>query len=653
MENERGSTQPDTVDVEFEATRTAEIFDGIRSQQWERGLTLITGDVSKINEADRTVELSFASEYPVFRRDLNAMEVLEMSANAANLMRLNSGGPLLWQHKTDDQIGGVVRAWIEPAQKRAYAVVKFSQSARGQEFFQDVIDGIRKNVSFHYRIHDGVVTLAKRGSNDPDTFTATRWEAMEISLVSVPADPTIGVGRSADDETEGVEVTEPETVEAQRSEETPIEPAAVSAPAITTTQFERGSEEMEREEQIIKFGKLFGAEDLARQFALDPNKGLDDFRKALADQEAAKTRTVETQPTQKQPTQLDLSRAEAEKYSVMRAIKSIVAGKRDGFEFECHNEISKRLNRETVAANAIFVPVDIQSRSFGGRRDLSVGLGSQPGDGGALVGTDHLAGSFIDVLRNNMLMASLGVRIMSGLVGDVQVPRQDGTGSTYWVSEGVAPTESQPSFGQLTLSPKTVGAVTEFTRLLMLQSAPSVEQLVWSDLGANMGRAVDLAIINGSGASGQPTGILNTTGVDAITLSGAGSTFIFADAVEMETAIQEDNAPEGFAYVTRPGHRGTLKTRTKVEGSDFPVFLCGENNQMNGYPVRVTTQMPSGKLIFGDYTQVIVGEWGILEIQANPYSTGFRAGNVEIRALQTVDIAIRYPESFKKVTSFA
>jgi len=176
-----------------EATRAAELLRSLQGHSYHRASALARADVSKINEKERTVELTFASEFAVFNRTLNALEVLEMSARAANLNRLNSGGPLLWQHKRDDQIGVVLKAWIG-ADKRAHAVVKFSSSRRGLEFFRDVKDGIIRNVSFNYRILDGKVATGARGK--PDTFTATSWEALEISLVSVPADPTVGVGRS-------------------------------------------------------------------------------------------------------------------------------------------------------------------------------------------------------------------------------------------------------------------------------------------------------------------------------------------------------------------------------------------------------------------------------------------------------------------------
>ena len=173
-------------------SRSLDLLRSFQAQEQHRSAALTVTDQA-IDKASRTVKLTFASEYPVFRRDLNAYEVLQMSPSASNLNRLNSGGPLLWNHNRDDQIGGIVKSWIG-ADKRAHAAVKFSRSPRGEEFFQDVIDGILRNVSFNYRILTGKAVAGGKGK--PDTFTATSWEALEISLVSVPADPTVGVGRS-------------------------------------------------------------------------------------------------------------------------------------------------------------------------------------------------------------------------------------------------------------------------------------------------------------------------------------------------------------------------------------------------------------------------------------------------------------------------
>jgi len=179
------------------AARTHDLIRAYRSEPAQhRALSFTRSDLTNLDTKARTVELSFASEYPVLKRNLNVLEVLQMTSVAANLKRLNGAGALLWCHRKDDQIGVVLKAWIDAANKRARAVVKFSSSVRGQEFFQDVQDGIIRSVSFGYAIINGKITAGTRGSNKPDIFTATSWEATEISLVSVPADPTIGVGRS-------------------------------------------------------------------------------------------------------------------------------------------------------------------------------------------------------------------------------------------------------------------------------------------------------------------------------------------------------------------------------------------------------------------------------------------------------------------------
>lgn len=623
MENEEGISLIEKEEVVLD--RSATILDGMRASAQTRAFTLLPDAVSVIDEAQRTVQLTFASEFPAKQRYPfgPVMETLRMTDTAANLTRLNAGGALLSEHSKDDQIGGVTRAWVG-SDKRAYAVVKFSQSQRGQDFFNDVKDGIRKNISFGYNVLDGKVTEAKR-AGEMDRVDVTSWEAFEISFVSVPADPTIGVGRSATGD-------EPE----------------VQTPIVIT---KRGSAmepviEVSREDAILAFGKKFGKEDMARSFALDSNKSLEDFRAALlAEDKAEQARSKVV--VEADATTLDLSKKEIKTYSVVRALNALVNNKRDGYEFELSDAIAKKLGR---ASNGIFVPNDIQRQ----KRDLSVGLGSQPTDGGALVGTDHMAASFIEVLRNNMVATKLGARMLSGLVGNVSIPRQNSGATVYWVAEGNAPTESQPGFQQLGLDPKTVGAVTEYTRQLLLQSDPSIDQLVMADLAAVMARGIDLAMIDGGG-SNEPDGILSTSGVvDGTVGSGNGASFDWADAVNMETTLATANALLGSpVWLTTPAIRGALKVRTRVAASTFGDFIWADNQTINGYPAYVSTQVPTQAAIFGDFSQVIIGEWGVLELTANPFGSGFRAGNVEVRALQSIDIAIRYPQAFVKFEAFS
>jgi HK97 family phage major capsid protein len=594
--------------------------------------------VSNIDPERRTVQLSFASEAPVQRYDYT--EILSMSREAADLSRLNSGGALLSDHASDRQIGVIEKAWIGD-DKRGHAIVRFSKRQAAQDEFQDVIDEIRTNVSFGYRIREHKIERGEPGALD--TVTATRWEAFEISLVSIPADKTVGTVREAD-ETPGDEllgadqpVEEVREVEAENTRGSNMKDAngnEIVAPAIVTPTFTR-------EAEIQAFGRQFGADErVVNRVALDPNGTVESLRSILADQ----YKGAELPATPEAPiTEIGLTDKETRQYSIARAVLAQADGNWKGAEFEreCHETIATKLNRQT---GGFYVPSEVQLH----KRDLSVGGGVTTG--GALVGTDHMPQSFIDILRSKMKMLQLGVQVMGGLVGNPSIPRQDGAATGYWVAEGQAPTESQQVFAQLGLNPKTCGAVTEFTRQLLLQSAPSIDMLVMSDIAAVLARTVDKAIIQGSGAAGQPTGILSTTGVTETSMAGAS--FAWADAVNFESVIAEADAPDAVAFLARPGVKGTLKTRAKI-GSTYPVYLIGEDGKLNGYNFETTTQMPADTLIFGDFSTVILGEWGILEIEANRLGSGFRAGNIEVRGLQSVDVAVRYPQALRKLTAFA
>lgn len=641
-----------------EIAQTADKFTGetpltreqrLLGERFERGMSAA---VSNIDPKTRTAELTFASEFPVTRWDY--VEVLQMTSQAADLKRLNNGGALLSDHGRGNQIGVVRKAWIGD-DKRGHAIVEFSERQAGEDEFRDVVRGIRQNVSFGYKIRKHETQTGEGGALD--TVTATRWEALEISLVSVPADPTVGVGRSEDDlgipePTEQVERDgeQPEKTEnKERSinrmpenkenegggQPNPVTPATVT---------------FAREDAIFEYGRRFGIDQaIVRRHAFDPNGNVESMRAELAKQ-FERTPNTSASPSATPAAQLDLTEKETRQYSISRAILAQADNdwSRAGFEQECHEEISKRLQIQGVqrGGSGFLVPVEVQEQ-----RDLSATGGNTTG--GYIVNqADHMPQSFIELLRSKAVMISqAGISVMSGLVGNPSIPRQDAAATGYWVAEGVAPAESQLTLGQLTLSPKTCGAMTEFTRQLLIQSQPAVDQLVKSDIAAVLARTIDRAIIRGAGSSGEPQGIKGTTGVDEITLSGAGTTFDWSDAVEFESTIEEADAPEGTLWIMRPSARGILKTRAKI-GSTYPVYLVGEDNKLNGYPIVTTTQMLAADVLFGDFSQVILGEWGVLEIEANKYGTSFGHGGIQVRGLHMVDVAVRYPQSLKKSTAF-
>jgi len=236
----------------------------------------------------------------------------------------------------------------------------------------------------------------------------------------------------------------------------------------------------------------------------------------------------------------------------------------------------------------------------------------------------------------------------------VAIPKQSGAATAYWVAENNAPTESQQTLAQVTLSPKTVGAFTDISRRLTLQASVDVEAMVQRDLAAVLGLAIQQAAINGSGSSNQPSGLL--TLITPSVIGGAnGAAPTWAHIVKLESDVAVANAlVDDMAYLTNAAVRGKLKTTSKVSGQNGFIWENGDT-PVNGYRAAVTNAVPSNltkgtgtnlsAIIFGNFRDLVIGMWGGLDLMVDPY-TGSTAGTVRVVALQDVDVAVRYTESF-------
>jgi HK97 family phage major capsid protein len=346
---------------------------------------------------------------------------------------------------------------------------------------------------------------------------------------------------------------------------------------------------------------------------------------------------------------IGMTKAEVKRYSMLRVMNALAnpndaaAQKAAAFERECSEAVARAMSKQP---QGLFVPYDVQAK-----RDLNVGT---PSAGGNLVATDLLSGSFIDMLRNAMVLNRLGVRTLSGLVGNIAIPRQAGGANTYWVAESGAPTESQASFGQVTMSPKTVGAFSDISRKLLLQSSLDVEALVQNDLATAIALALQQAAISGTGLSNQPSGLLTLI---SPTVAGGtdGAAPSWANIVELETDVAVGNADIGtLAYLTNTKVRGKLKTTSKVSGQNGFIWENGDM-PLNGYMAGVTNAVPSNltkgsgtnlsAILFGNFADLVIGLWGTLDLMVDPYSNS-TSGTVRIVALQDADVGVRHTESF-------
>ena len=239
-----------------------------------------------------------------------------------------------------------------------------------------------------------------------------------------------------------------------------------------------------------------------------------------------------------------------------------------------------------------------------------------------------------------------GARTLNGLSGDVRIPKKTAAASAAWIAtEGGASTESEMTVGNIAMTPKTLGAFTDVTRQLMIQSSMDVESLIRDDLATAIGLAIDLAGLEGSGSSGQPTGILNTSGINSVTNFAAANP-TFAEVVTLETALAEDNALMGnLAYILPAAMYGALKTTEKASGT--AQFVVEPGGTINGHRAIVSNQGTAGNLYFGNFSDLLVGFFGGLDLVVDPY-TASTSGTVRVVALQSMDLAVRHAVSFAK-----
>lgn len=608
----------------------------------ERGLLLQREEI-KIDAEARTAWLSFSSETPYERSW--GIEVLDHNERSIRMDRLRSGGAVLADHDHRDIIGVIEQVRLD-ADRVARALVRFGKGVRASEVFQDVVDGIRRHVSVGYRIHAAELETERDGVG---TYRVTDWEPYEVSIVSVPADPRVGVGRSADTAPPAAAPAAPALEaqpEAARAEVIPESPAPVAPadPEVIIMSENQATLDAERKRtaDILAMGKQFaryGADSMAMDF-IGSGKSADEFRQLVLDKVAA-----EPAPN----ASIGMSDKELRSYSLVRAISAMAnpkdasAQRAAAFELEASAAAADKSGKQ---ARGIIVPFDVL------KRDLLVGTATA---GGHTVATDLAAGSFIDMLRNAMVISRMGTTLLSGLVGNIAIPRQTGGATAYWVAENGAPTEAQQAFDQVAMSPKTVGAFTDISRKLLLQSSIDVESFVQRDLATVLGLAIQSVAIQGGG-SNQPTGILGTAGIGSVAGGTNGLAPNWAHIVELETDVAVANADIGtLGYLTNAKVRGALKTTSKVSGQNGFIWEGG-NAPLNGYQAGVTNAVPSNltkgtasgicsAIIFGNFADLVMGMWGGLDILVDPY-TGGTAGTVRVIAHQDVDVAVRHPESF-------
>ena len=500
-------------------------------------------------------------------------------------------------------------------------------------------------------------------------FVATNWEPYEVSIVSVPADPKIGVGRSllpttTIEKEEAIPADSAARVAPQSSPDS--ENQMSTAPDINVVRDEASkkaaSAERNRIRNIQELCSKHEMRDLADQL-IENGSSLDVAREAVLDKIGAKP--VETVAP------VDLGQREQTQYQIGDGIRAMITGDWSSHGAGLVRELSQEVQRSSgIAATSersFFVPFSVLSQ----RATYNTGSATT---GGNLVQTDLLADDFVEALRNASPVMGLGVQTLTGLVGDVAIPRRSGTASVYYLAnETTAITQSESTFDQISLQPKNLAALSKFSRQTLLQATPGIEELIRRDLTDGINTAMDAAILNGSGSSGQPTGIRNTTGIGSVAGGTNGAAITMENMVNLETEVTQDNAAVGnaLAYVVNAKTMGALKKlraggSSATDGSflfnaDLTAIGRGPTPlTLNGYPIAVTNALPSNiskgtgtnlsAAVMGDFSQVLVGVYGNgLEISTGVDQDDFSKALQSVRAILSFDIAVRHAQSFASI----
>lgn len=591
----------------------------------------------------RTVRLSFSSEVEVLR-DFG-FEVLGHAAGEVDLSRLGAGhAPLLLDHvpTISAKIGTVEAVGIEDA--RGVATVRFAASAQADEILARIEGGEAFAVSVGYRID----RFARQGERDGrPVLRAVRWQPYEISLVAVPADATVGVGRSAAAESnisvqvEGDNMTDNNTQAAPAAVPAAVADASRAAPVDTGAIL---TAERARAEHIRSVGVKMALPSDMIETAVRGGESAEGFNARALDYLASPDATA----TRARAARIGMTEKEERAFSFVRLIDYLAEptdrAKREAaaFERECVEAAAAKHKGEIRGA---LIPADVLSSPTFGKRGPSDMTVAPAVNGGNLVAKDLLAASFIDMLRETAVLPRLGARMLGGLVGNIDIPKKTAGSSVAWIAEDGTAANSGIRIGQVPASPKTLSARTQLSRKLLKQSSLDVEAMVRADFAEVIALEIDRCGIHGSAEPGAPDGLDDKAGINVVNFATASAP-TYAEVVACWEKVRTANAAVGsLGFTMSPAIAAHLMTTPKFAGGETPIMAA--LGTLLGYSAPESSQVLATDLWFGNWSDLVIASWGGLDILVDPY-TESTSGAVRVTAFQDTDFIVRNEKSFTR-----
>jgi HK97 family phage major capsid protein/HK97 family phage prohead protease len=619
----------------------------------------------------RTVRMSFSSEVPILRRieDKVYYERLSHETSAILSDRLeNRSVPFLDNHNWD-KVGGKVIEYNVRADK-GYATVKLSRNPIGIEMLNDISDGVRTEISVGYKVE----AMRKIGEREgKEEFLVTKWMPYEVSLVGVPADHSVGVGRSSTElHPVLIEGEEPEKVVSEAGVVNSLETTReliMAEPASTSQAIEVIVEnpdkireaELTRSREILAVGTRFNALKEAEDYVRS-GKQLAEFNSFILEHKVNTAPLVRTADPF-----VGTSPKEAVRYNLAKAI---LEGHEhlSGFEREMSQEIGHQVGRQP---SGMFVPEFALMPVL----PYSSGAGMRAGDlmatGGATIGGNLIQTTvdttLVPFLRAKMVTGRMGCTMFTGLTGNFALPRQTSTATATWNSENNDPARSGQTFDQVVFQPQRLSAVTAFSKWLLQQAQIDTQTVVRDDLLETVAHANDSAALYGTGINNQPVGIFATTAdtvwPSAYTKTSPSVTFgsgypTWSKVVQFEGNIESNNIDLDNAscgYVVSPNVKTLWKTMAKVDpratNQFYPSFIWedgpggGAEGRVNGFKALATNQITNDKVVFGKWSDLVIAQWGGIDLLTDPYTL---ASSFQIRIIINLmtDIDFRYGPAF-------
>lgn len=582
------------------------------------------------------------------------------------------GGALLENHDWESQIGVIEKVWVEK-NERAWCRARFSKNPHPEEVWRDVVDEVKRNVSVGYIIDEyEMVENEDEEAELSDTILVTRWQPHEISIVSVPADVSVGLGREQDENGQlyavrmraGNQSTSRKrqsrlmaTRQAQNNDPAPQstngEPPPETEINVEVVREQTRKEETKRVREMLAMGARFGCQAEAQRY-IDESKSLDEFRAWVLENRFNAKPVLPL-------TEIGMSQQEVQGYSLVKAIRElsdIQAGPRlTGLEKEASDTMAKILKRQP---QGFFLPPEIvRARPLQSR---VVSVTPTPGGPGTIAPAPQIVAAelllpMIELLRNRLVVASAGATMLPGLQGNIAFPKQTAGADAFWLAETAQVQEQNQTFDQVPLIPRRLSTHTQYTRQLVAQSIIDIEAVIRADLMAAMATTLDRTALYGNPVAptiNSPRGILFQPGINRFDFGTTEP--LFEGYIKAVVSIDEERVPlTSMAWIVNPRTWGAAVGTPKFPNTGITILEPG--NTVLGYPFITTQQIPAtlpgtpdpddpaGKVFFGSWSQLLIGQWEGLDIIVDPYTLA-RNAIIGITVLQFFDMNVRYPEAF-------